>query len=57
MHICSERLEKIALSRVYGVRDEGNVDPAGDIQGELTSQNVLFLQNSVREAWRDLGVS
>lgn len=43
--------------RVYGVRPEGNVDPAMDAHGELTSQNVLFESETVQEAVEALGVS
>lgn len=43
--------------RVYGVRPEGNVDPAVDAHGELTSQNVLFKNEAVAQAAQALGVS
>lgn len=43
--------------RVYGVRAEGNVDPAVDVHGELTSQNVLFKNETVEQAAQALGVS
>lgn len=42
--------------RVYGVRPEGNVDPAVDVHGELTSQNVLFKSETVQAAAQALGV-
>lgn len=42
--------------RVYGVRREGNVDPAIDVHGELTSQNVLFKAETVKAASQALGV-
>jgi uncharacterized protein YyaL (SSP411 family) len=32
---------------MYGVERSGNVDPASDPHGELTRQNVLFLQNDL----------
>ncbi|CAM9833494.1 unnamed protein product [Ectocarpus sp. 6 AP-2014] len=43
--------------RVYGVRPEGNVDPAVDAHGELTSQNVLFKSETVRVAVEALGLT
>ena len=42
--------------RVFGVQREGNVDPAIDVHGELTSQNVLFKAETVRAASEALGV-
>ena len=45
------------FDRVFGVRREGNVDPAVDVHGELTSQNVLFKAETVKAASQALGVS
>lgn len=39
------------------MRREGNVDPAIDVHGELTSQNVLFKAETVKAASQALGVS
>lgn len=36
--------------RVYGVRAEGNCDPAGDVHGELLNQNCLFKAESIKDA-------
>ena len=47
----------ITCVRVYGVRREGNVDPAVDVHGELTSQNVLFKAETVKAASQALKVS
>lgn len=54
MHVCLHPY--CCKRRVYGVRAEGNVDPATDIQGELTSQNVLFKAETVGAASRALKV-
>ncbi|CAG8535294.1 6891_t:CDS:10 [Paraglomus occultum] len=34
----------------FGVKPSGNVDPASDIQGELTDKNVLIEKHTVEEA-------
>ncbi|CAM9214373.1 unnamed protein product [Laminaria digitata] len=43
--------------RVFGVRRQGNVDPAIDVHGELTSQNVLFKAETVKAASQALGLT
>jgi uncharacterized protein len=37
--------EAVVFRRTYGVEEAGNVQPGSDPQGELTGQNVLYMQN------------
>lgn len=57
MAISTMTMVTLLLCRVYGVRAEGNVDPAMDMHGELKSQNVLFKAETVKAAAQALGVS
>ncbi|KAF9809802.1 hypothetical protein IEO21_07245 [Rhodonia placenta] len=43
------------LEWVYGIKMDGNCDPAHDIQGELTGQNVLYVAHEVEEVANKFG--
>ncbi|KAL1923917.1 uncharacterized protein VTP21DRAFT_6952 [Calcarisporiella thermophila] len=52
--ICGEPNAAI-FSYHYGVKPDGNVDPAKDIQGELVKKNVLIERHSLEETAKEFG--